>query len=44
MYGVNAMDENTAEKLILSILVVIICIELGALIAASSGVNRYLRM
>jgi hypothetical protein len=44
MYGVNAMDENTAKKLILSILVVVICIELGALITASSGVKRYLRM
>lgn len=37
MYGVNAMDENTAKKLILSILVVVICLEIGALVTASSG-------
>jgi len=34
---VNAMDENTAKKLILSILVVVICLEIGALVTASSG-------
>jgi hypothetical protein len=41
MYEVNAMDENTAKKLILSILVVVIFLEIGALLAASSGINRY---